>query len=98
MPLYLLPFMNANGFMSGIEAKLISAGHSHTALTLSETETALLIVAALAGLFVVMCFVVLAYNGFKTASNAKKGKHIALFALALLLSEILSKLIFYYTH
>ncbi|MFA7273046.1 MAG: hypothetical protein WC044_04220 [Crocinitomicaceae bacterium] len=46
-------------------------------------------------LLIVIWMVALLYNGFKVATNAKGSKPVVLFILAIVLSEILTKLIFY---
>jgi len=55
----------------------------------------LILVFALIGILILVWFVVLAYNGFKVATNAKGTKSTLLFIVSLLVAEILSKIIFH---
>ena len=48
---------------------------------------------ALVSIVIIIWFVILLYNGFKIASNAKSTKHNILFVVALILADVTSRLI-----
>jgi hypothetical protein len=60
---------------------------------LNSSEIALLAASSLLSLIVLVWSIILLYNGFKTATNAKEIKHNLYFAIVLIVSEILSKII-----
>jgi hypothetical protein len=61
----------------------------------AQEHIGLLMVFGLVVLLAVIWMITLLYNGFKVATNAKGPKSIPLFILALIVSEVVSKLIIY---
>ncbi|MHA3789867.1 hypothetical protein ACX0HA_16790 [Flavobacterium hauense] len=93
LPLYLVCFANVDGKLFIEAAKAFENGPN--ALSANPAD---LMVVAIIGLLMVpflVWYIALLYNGFKIAVNAKTAKHNLLFALALIIAEILSKILLY---
>lgn len=93
LPFYLACFANGDGKLLIETAKAFENGPA--AVDVNPLD----LVAATALGFLIIPFLVwyiaLLYNGFKVAVNAKTAKHNLLFALALIIAEILSKILLY---
>lgn len=63
---------------------------------ISSLDMFLLATGSILALISIVWYIALLYNGFKTASNAKKMLPIILFAASILLAEILSKILISY--
>ncbi|AFM05092.1 hypothetical protein Fleli_2738 [Bernardetia litoralis DSM 6794] len=63
---------------------------------ISDLDIFLLSMGGLMALLGLVWYIILLYNGFKTASNAKKILPIVLFVVSILLAEILSKILISY--
>ncbi|PIY10444.1 MAG: hypothetical protein COZ18_06005 [Flexibacter sp. CG_4_10_14_3_um_filter_32_15] len=59
-------------------------------------DISLLMIGAFMALLSLVWYITLLFNGFKTASNAKKSLPIILFAVSIILAEILSKILISY--
>lgn len=95
IPFYLLPLLNYKDGLSVATHKILQSLSSDTKLALTSVEIVLLAASSLLSLIALVWSIILLYNGFKTATNAKKVKHNLYFAIALIVSEILSKTILY---
>ncbi len=91
LPVYLVTLSNVTGFMLQIEKKIDIS--NPLSINLEPVEMVLLIVTGIISLAFLVWYVALLYNGFKVACNAKTVKHNILFPVALLLAEIVSKII-----
>lgn len=95
VPIYLLSFFNFKNKLGVISQKLID----HLSETkgafkhLEKSEMGLLITASLASVLITIWYISLLYNGYKVSSNAKGTKSTVLFITALLLAEIVSKIL-----
>lgn len=97
VPFYLLTFSNYQNFTSDITEKLIASidfQNPQSGLNLTAYEMVLFVITTLAALSCLVWFVVLLFNGFKIATNSRGIKNNLLFAGAIILAEILSKIIF----
>lgn len=63
---------------------------------ITSSDIFVVMVVGFVGIIFLICYITLLYNGFKTASNAKKILPIILFVASILFSEILSKLLIFY--
>lgn len=92
VPFYILSALNSTGQMYSwsnyLTNKLLKKQ-----LDFSSSEITILILLALSGLAALILSVLLLFNGFKTATNAKTTKHYILFVVALIVSEIISAII-----
>lgn len=96
IPYYVLPVFNANGFMQRITDELTrSIGQESQAAMpqLGSTDTIIIVLFAAASILALIWMVIMLINGFKTATNLKTIGHKVLFAIALIIAEILSKMI-----
>lgn len=92
LPLYLLPLLNFNGKLGlNGDPTDLSAMQEYV----MNNMLSIILVAIVTLLFVVW-YIVLLYNGYKTASNAKGPKAIWLFSGALLMAEIASKILIHF--
>jgi len=96
-PMYLLPLLNVNNYMTQAANGVISA----TKNVENGAEELLghlpfLLITVLVLLAAVVWFVALLVNGYKTASNAKGALPIVYFIVALLLAETLSKVLIHF--
>lgn len=95
VPFYLLPLLNYKNGLSTATNKIIQSISSAASPDLNSSEITLLAASSLLSLIALVWSIILLYNGFKTATNAKEAKHNLFFAIVLIVSEILSKAIFY---
>jgi hypothetical protein len=95
IPLYFLPFTNFNNYLSTITNKLLDSIQNPSKINLEPNEILILMTTSIFTLIGLILSVVLLVNGYKTATNAKTTKHFLLFAFALLISEIASKILIY---
>ena len=103
-PYYLLPLFNIGNLIMNSTLSLERAMGTDINTKpspdifkqISTTEIVSILVFALIGLAFLVWFVVLLYNGFKTATNLKTTGHKVLFAFGILLAEVLSKIILYF--
>jgi hypothetical protein len=95
MPYYFLLFQNINNFSYQIIDKISKSllTHNYSLETISSTEISFLIISAILGLAFVAWSMMLLFNGFKIATNAKNTKPILLFIGVIILSEIISKIL-----
>ncbi|MDR6967971.1 hypothetical protein J2X31_001985 [Flavobacterium arsenatis] len=97
LPFYLLTFFNYQNYISGITEKLIaSIDLQNTPTDLNIATSDLIITLLFSGISILFLvwFVILLFNGFKVATNSRGIKNNLLFAGAIILAEILSKIIF----
>lgn len=95
VPFYFLPLLNYKNGLSTATNKIIQSLSSAASPDLNSSEITLLAASSLFSLIALIWSIILLYNGFKTATNAKETKHNLYFAIALIVSEILSKTIIY---
>jgi hypothetical protein len=100
IPYFVLPLFNINGYMHRITEELMNSAREGVMnnstvpeLPLSGMEMTLLLVFAGLSILAVIWSIILLYNGFKTATNAKTVGHQLLFAVALIAAEVLSKMV-----
>jgi len=96
IPYYVLPVFNANGFMQRFtDALTRSIGQESQAAMpqLGSTDTIIIVLFAVASILALIWMVIMLFNGFKTATNVKTIGHKVLFAIALIVAEVLSKII-----
>lgn len=91
-PFYLVSFSNINGFMYKTSLQMIEQGPQ----ALNDNPTDMLIMVGVAFLIlpILVWSIALLYNGFKTAVNLKTVTHKILFALSLIVSLIISTILF----
>lgn len=90
-PFYLLALGNANDFFIRLETHAMAG--NKLSMHFSAAEIAMLLVFSIFTIAFLVWFVVLLYNGFKTATNLKLTWHKVAFGFAVLLAEVLSKIL-----
>ena len=96
LPLLLHMPEEEQNFISDISEKLLASidmQNMPTDLNLETSELVMLLLFTGISLLFLVWFVILLFNGFKVATNSKGIKHNLLFAGAILLAEILSKIL-----
>lgn len=95
IPFYFLLFQNSNGLIFRITDKLTKSllTKNYSLETITTGEMAYLVFSGITGLVLIIWSITLLFNGFKTATNAKNTKSILLFIAAVLLTEVVSKIL-----
>ena len=94
IPFYFLLFFNINNTVFTITEKLMNdAIPKGKTPNLALSDMIILIALSIVTLLFLVWSIVLLFNGFKTATNAKGSKQIILFAITILISEIISKIL-----
>lgn len=102
MPYYLLVLFNINNFMEDLTNQMMSqfAGtvpgknFEVDKIAIGPLEMLLFIMFAILSILVLIWMITLLYRGFKTATNLKSAPHIVMFSVAIIVAEIISKIIF----
>lgn len=93
LPHYVVCFTNAGGKLFQQSEAMLQLGPDE--LLKNPGDLALVSILGLLMIPFLVWYIALLYNGFKVAVNAKTTKHKLLFALAIVVAEILSKILFY---
>lgn len=94
-PLYLMTLFNYNNTMYDITGQILNSGNVEQLPDIPASGIALLMAFAVLGLLGLIWFCAMLFNGFRVATNAKGARHVVLFAAAVVLAEILSKMLLY---
>jgi hypothetical protein len=90
-PLYCITFFNADNFIYNSTQKMLAMVEPGKIENLDVWDMLVIIIFALITILFLIWCIVLLFNGFKIATNAKGTKHTLLFILEITLAEILSK-------
>lgn len=95
IPFYFLLFQNINNLSFKITDKLAKSllTKNYSLETITTGEMIYLFFCGIINLVLVIWSISLLFNGFKTATNAKNTKSILLFIVAVILSEVVSKIL-----
>ena len=95
IPFYFLLFQNINNLSFKITDKLAKSllTKNYSLETITTSEMTYLFFCGIINLVLVIWSITLLFNGFKTATNAKNTKSILLFIVAVILSEVVSKIL-----
>ena len=95
IPFYILLFQNINNFSFQITDKLTKSllTKNYSIETITSSEMVYLVATGILNLAFVIWSVILLFNGFKIATNAKTTKPILLFIVIIILSELISKIL-----
>ncbi len=96
IPYYLIPLLNVKSMISKATDQVLQAAENQTLDGIPNLSLVLLTVFSVVVILFAVWYVVLLFNGFKTASNAKGAKHVVFFAVSILLAEITSILIIHH--
>lgn len=89
IPFYFLFLFNFTGFLSALSSRAETSGTLN--INYSNSETAFFIITGIIAITFLVWFIVLLYNGFKVASNAKSVAHKIFFAIILIAADLLAK-------
>jgi hypothetical protein len=95
IPAYLFTIMNANSFSYNFGQKLKQFIATRNFQIITTIDIGFIILQTVASMFMLFWTISLLYNGFKTATNTKETKDKLLFVAAIILAEIISKIIIY---
>lgn len=96
LPFYILTLSNIQNFISDMADRLMASidlQNMPADLNIQPTDLIFLTLFALISILFLAWFIVLLFNGFKTATNSKGIKNNLLFAAAIILAEIFSKIL-----
>lgn len=90
------PLADPEWISPGITEKLLAINPQSARFpNLSAMDMTALLIMAIISISMLIWYIALLYNGFKTAINGKKPNHIVLFIFSIILAEILSKFLIY---
>ncbi|KAA0127015.1 hypothetical protein FY557_14615 [Chryseobacterium sp. SN22] len=92
-PQYISAVITALPLLKSIENEIISHQGDLQNLNFKPLDLILLFIISMLLLSITAYYITLLVNGFRTSVNAKKWQHFAGFAVALIIAEILSKLL-----
>ena len=95
LPFYLLPLINIGNKISNTREKIRTTTNPHD-VSFAPSEVIYLIILSILTIVFLVWHIALLYNGFKVATNLKTVSQIILFAVAILIAEIISKILFSY--
>ena len=93
IPFFILPILNFNNFIYNDLESLKTIILNQQLEKLQITNLPILLLFSLFTLVAVTWSIVLLYQGFKTATNLKLTKHKIFFAIALLLADLISRVL-----
>ncbi|WP_047419775.1 hypothetical protein [Cellulophaga sp. Hel_I_12] len=96
IPYYLVPLLNINNTISKATDQMMAIVGDTININMAVIPVSSLIIIsvfALISLVALVWYIILLFNGYKIASNAKGGLTILFFCLALILAEIMTKVI-----
>ncbi|MFV5686126.1 hypothetical protein ACM55I_11835 [Flavobacterium sp. GB2R13] len=93
IPYYIITFFNANNKAYTISQGILNLVKSNKTNPLSSTDIFYLLLMSFAIIASLIWFIALLFNGFKIAVNAKGTKHVLLFIAAIVVAEIISKIV-----
>ncbi|HAO08307.1 MAG TPA: hypothetical protein DCQ50_15290 [Chryseobacterium sp.] len=92
-PMYIGAVITSSPILTRIGDQILNQRNDIQHLQLKPLDLALLLVISCVLLMITVYYITLLVNGFKTSVNAKKWLHFAGFAVALLIAEIISKIL-----
>ena len=98
VPLYLLGLQNINGYgysqANHLQKLILGSNGDIAAITAAlQSVITFLIITSITGLAALVYFIILLYNGYQNATNIKKTKQILVFALTIIIAEIVAQIL-----
>lgn len=93
VPAYLMMPLNINGWAYSKTEPLLGVMANPFNLQFTPEMILFLIISSLLAILVFVWLIIVLYNGFKVATNLKETKHIIMFILAIIVAEIVSKVL-----
>jgi len=96
IPLYTLPIFNINDTIKIATENILKYASPELANQLPLENLIPIVLFGLFTILIIIWFIALSYNGFKTASNAKGTKAMVVFGIALILADTVSRVLIHY--
>jgi hypothetical protein len=93
LPFFLMAALMTIPAVKSIEESLVKNAQNMAGFSLNTIDVIVLLCLTGAIIALLIYAIALLYNGFKTATNSKQASHKVYFGIALLIAEILSKII-----
>jgi hypothetical protein len=93
VPLYLLTLFNAGGTMFSVGDKVAKNIGTNPLEILEKSEIIIMSVFGIMSILIMVWHIALLYNGFRVSTNGKGVKAVLLFIVAIIVAEIVSKVI-----
>lgn len=93
IPLYILPIFNIKDTIKIATENILKYSSPELANQMPLENLIPLVIFGFFTIGILVWFIALLYNGFKTASNAKGTKAIVVFVIALILADVVSRII-----
>ena len=93
IPFYVSAVLVSMPTFKKIEEAMLKDAGNFAKIKFETLDLALLLIMSLLLIILLIYALALLYHGFKTAANAKQLKHIVFFSIAILVAEILSKIL-----
>jgi hypothetical protein len=92
-PLYVLALSNLNSTLRKANEAILESATTESFYKILPSDVVVIVIFALISILLLIWYVALLYNGYKVACNAKGKTHVLFFILALLMAEVLSKIL-----
>lgn len=92
IPFYPLILVNINNYLSDTTKVIVDNANSEAVQQIPPSTLAIILVFSILAIAALICYMILLYKGFKTATNSKGKKPLALFIITILLIELISKM------
>ena len=93
IPAYLFTFLNINNYSYNLSQKIVKSFLINNTVVIDTIDYFAITIQTIASMILIVWTIVLLYNGFKIATNAKETKDKILFVVAIVIAEIISKII-----
>lgn len=91
IPFYIIPLLNINSLVYNTTIKMTALIHSEKANGISTADLSIMMAVGIIMILILIWTILLLFNGFKIATNAKETKHTLFFILGIIITEIISK-------
>ncbi len=95
-PFYPLLLLNINNFLKNSTEGIIENSKPELIHQISPSSLVIILLLALLAIGALIWYMILLYRGFKTATNSKGNKPIALFVITIFIVELTSKLVIHF--
>lgn len=92
-PFYTLAIFNVNDAVFIAYEKLKAIIFSQNLNTISNLDFPIILIFSFTSIICLIWSIILLYNGFKTATNLKETKHKVFFGIAIIIADIISRII-----
>jgi hypothetical protein len=94
-PIYLLTIFNVNNSIFNISQRLLLATQAQKIEVIAIADLVIILFFATVSMAAIAWFFIILWNGFKTATNAKGIQKIVVFVIAVIIAEIINKVLIY---